>query len=150
MDSNYYDEERMMNEMNDALNYDPDAGFYDMPDHSEDPYGYLADFELKEKTENLTKLKLDDFSKFPIKSTFEDVEYLGWSYFSRDFISFHFSIQDNYYHSCVHNKSFLEDNFEFLKSKGATILEFNGIKKNSKGENYPAVYMSFRFPLEKR
>ncbi len=46
---NYYDEERMNDEINEALNYDPDFGFNDVPDHTNDPYEYLSNFELNEE-----------------------------------------------------------------------------------------------------
>ncbi len=102
------------------------------------------------KNKRLTKLELNDFSELPTNSTIKDVEYLGWSYFSRDYINFHFVIQKKYYYSCVHNKRFLENNYEFLKVKGATILEYNGIKKNSKRTRMSSSLYVFSTFLERK
>lgn len=145
MDSNYYDEERMQDEINDALNNESSNEFYDFTNNYTIPsHNGLTDQELESKLKGLNPITLEEFKSLNPVCEFTNVKYLGWSSFFKDRIKIHLSIGEKYYVFCVVREKALKSILDDIDKEIEYTVEYHGIRQNYKGEDYPELHLIFK------
>lgn len=143
MDSDYYDEERMNDEMNEALNYEEENDYYEYEDKIE---GFLSLQDVEEIQERLSELTIEEFGQLNVGYPFNNIRFLGWSNFQNDYKKIYISAKDEFISENefllvgVKNTSILSlyiDRF----SQNKLNVKFMGIKKNYKGEEYALLHI---------
>lgn len=141
MDSNYYNQDRFQNELNEALNYVyPDEN--DCEVDEQELRGYLSKEELEELIKKLVKPPFEEYIELENGDKFTSCKFLGWSKFSRDYLSIHISLDDEVYLRTVLKIKSLKRFLDILIKNRFNVI-YSGIKTNSRGQEYPSLHLEF-------